>query len=92
MDEVVVVTGYHHAEIEPAVETFPVTVVRNPNPEAGQQSSVRLGLEALGTKYPEAALLAEYQLFNKRLGQAVGRLVVGIGRHVLGELHEVTLR
>lgn len=26
-------------------------------------------LEALGTKYPEAALLAEYQLFNKRLGQ-----------------------
>lgn len=51
VDEVVVVTGYHHAEIEPAVETFPVTVVRNPNPEAGQQSSVRLGLEALGTKF-----------------------------------------
>jgi len=51
IDEVVVVTGYHHAEIEPAVETFPVTVVRNPHPEAGQQSSVRLGLEALGTKF-----------------------------------------
>ena len=48
IDEVVVVTGYHHAEIEPAVETFPVTIVRNPHPEAGQQSSVRLGLEALG--------------------------------------------
>jgi CTP:molybdopterin cytidylyltransferase MocA len=47
----VVVTGYHHAEIEPAVETFPVTVVRNPHPEAGQQSSVRLGLEALGAKF-----------------------------------------
>ena len=26
-------------------------------------------LEALGQKYPEAKLLAEYQLFNKRLGQ-----------------------
>ena len=51
IDEVVVVTGYHHAEIEPAVETFPVTVVRNPHPEAGQQSSVRLGLEALGAKF-----------------------------------------
>lgn len=51
IDEVVVVTGYHHADIEPAVETFPVTVVRNPNPEAGQQSSVRLGLETLGTKF-----------------------------------------
>jgi len=51
IDEVVVVTGYHHSEIEPAVETFPVTVVRNPNPEAGQQSSVRLGLQALGSKF-----------------------------------------
>jgi CTP:molybdopterin cytidylyltransferase MocA len=51
IDEVVVVTGYHYSEIEPAVETFPVTVVRNPHPEAGQQSSVRLGLEALGAKF-----------------------------------------
>ena len=47
VDEVVVVTGYYHAEVEPAVESFPVTVVRNPAPEEGQQSSVRLGLEAL---------------------------------------------
>jgi len=51
IDEVVVVTGFHHAEIEPAVEAFPVTIVRNPNPEAGQQSSVRLGLEALGPRF-----------------------------------------
>jgi len=51
IDEVVVVTGFHHAEIEPAVEAFPVTIVRNPQPEAGQQSSVRLGLEALGTRF-----------------------------------------
>ena len=43
VDEVVVVTGYYHAEEEPAVESFPVTVVRNPAPENGQQSSVRLG-------------------------------------------------
>jgi molybdenum cofactor cytidylyltransferase len=51
VDEVVVVTGFHHAEIEPAVEAFPVTLVRNPHPEEGQQSSVRLGLEALGTRF-----------------------------------------
>jgi molybdenum cofactor cytidylyltransferase len=51
VDDVVVVTGYHHTEIEPAVETFPVTVIRNPQPEQGQQSSVRLGLEALGNKF-----------------------------------------
>jgi len=47
VDEVVVVTGYYHADVEPAVESFPVTMVRNPSPEDGQQSSVRLGLEAL---------------------------------------------
>lgn len=47
VDEVVVVTGYYHADVEPVVESFPVTVVRNPAPEQGQQSSVRLGLEAL---------------------------------------------
>ena len=46
VDEVVV-TGHYHADVEPAVESFPVTVVRNPAPEEGQQSSVRLGLEAL---------------------------------------------
>lgn len=51
IDEVVVVTGYHHAEIEPVVETFPVTVVRNPHPEAGQQSSVQRGIEALGANF-----------------------------------------
>lgn len=51
IDEVVVVTGYYHQQIEPAVETFPVTIVRNPAPEQGQQSSVRLGIEALGSKF-----------------------------------------
>jgi len=47
VDEVVVVTGYYQANVEPVVESFPVTMVRNPAPEQGQQSSVRLGLEAL---------------------------------------------
>jgi CTP:molybdopterin cytidylyltransferase MocA len=48
IDEVVVVTGFYHEQIELAVETFPVTVVRNPHPEEGQHSSVKLGLAALG--------------------------------------------
>lgn len=51
IDEVVVVTGFYHDQIEPAVESFPVTVVRNPQPEQGQQSSVKLGLETLGSKF-----------------------------------------
>lgn len=48
---VVVVTGYHHEQIEPAIGNAPVTIVRNPQPERGQQSSVRLGIEALGSGF-----------------------------------------
>lgn len=51
VDEVVVVTGHYHDRIEPAIESFPVTIVRNPDPAAGQQSSVRIGIEALGSKF-----------------------------------------
>ena len=50
VDEVVVVLGHHAELIEPAVMTFPVTVVRNLNPDEGQVSSQRLGLAALKGK------------------------------------------
>lgn len=48
--KIVVVTGYHHERIEPAIAGLPVTVARNPRPERGQASSVRVGLEALGER------------------------------------------
>jgi molybdenum cofactor cytidylyltransferase len=51
IDDVVVVTGHYSEQIEPAVETFPVTIARNPEPDAGQQSSVRIGIESLGPKF-----------------------------------------
>lgn len=57
VDEVVVVTGYYHEQVEFAVEQFPVKVVRNPHPENGQASSVRLGIETLGTGY-DAVIMA----------------------------------
>ena len=47
VDEVVVVLGHHAQWIEPVVQTFPVTLVRNPRPDDGQVSSQRLGLAAL---------------------------------------------
>jgi len=50
VDEVVVVLGHHAAAIEAAVAEFPVTLVRNPAPEQGQASSVRVGLQALAGK------------------------------------------
>ncbi len=47
IDEVVVVTGYYHQQIEPMMADFPARIVRNPHPEAGQQSSVEIGIGAL---------------------------------------------
>lgn len=45
--EVVVVLGHYADRIEPVVREFPATMVRHPNPDAGQASSLRLGLQAL---------------------------------------------
>jgi CTP:molybdopterin cytidylyltransferase MocA len=57
VDEVVVVLGHYAELIEDAVKEFPVTLVRNPDPDAGQISSLRLGLQALSPKL-DAALVA----------------------------------
>ena len=57
IDEVVVVLGHHAEWIEPAVLQFPVTLVRNPRPQDGQVSSLRLGLAALAGKL-DAVLVA----------------------------------
>jgi len=45
--QIVVVTGYFHSLIEAELKPLHVDIVRNPHPEAGQQSSVRLGLGKL---------------------------------------------
>jgi molybdenum cofactor cytidylyltransferase len=50
VDEVVVVLGHHADAVEAAIAHFPITVVRNPTPEAGRASSVRAGLAALSPK------------------------------------------
>ena len=50
VDEVVVVLGHYADRIEEAVKEFPVTLVRNPQPDQGQVSSQRLGLQALSGK------------------------------------------
>ncbi len=46
VNEVLVVTGTHHDAIAAVVLPMGARVVRNPWPEDGQQSSVRLGLES----------------------------------------------
>jgi CTP:molybdopterin cytidylyltransferase MocA len=65
VDEVVVVTGHHAERIEPVVQDFPVTLVRNPRPDDGQVSSQRLGLAALAGKLDAVIVaLADQPLIN----------------------------
>ena len=65
VDEVVVVLGHHAELIEPVVQTFPVTLVRNLQPDDGQVSSLRLGLAALSSKLVAVIVaLADQPLIN----------------------------
>jgi len=57
VDELVVVLGHHAGLIEPVVQPFPVTLVHNPQPDDGQASSLRLGLQALSGRL-DAVLVA----------------------------------
>jgi len=47
VDEVVVVTGFARDAVEASVSSFPVTLAHNADYALGQQSSVRVGLQAL---------------------------------------------
>jgi molybdenum cofactor cytidylyltransferase len=65
VDEVVVVLGHHAEQIEPLVQTFPVTLARNPDPDAGQVSSLRTGLAALTGRLDAIVVaLADQPLVN----------------------------
>jgi molybdenum cofactor cytidylyltransferase len=65
VDEVVVVLGHHAAAIEPVIQDFPVTIVHNPDPDAGQVSSLRVGLAALQGKHDAVLVsLADLALLN----------------------------
>lgn len=65
VDEVVVVLGHHAEAIEAAVRDFPVTLARNPAPDDGQASSVRIGLQALTGKLDAVVVaLADQPMIN----------------------------
>lgn len=65
VDELVVVVGHHADQVLPAIESFPVTIVHNPNPDAGQVSSQRVGLAALAGKLDAVIVaLADQPLLN----------------------------
>jgi CTP:molybdopterin cytidylyltransferase MocA len=84
VDEVVVVTGHHHALVEPLVEQFPVRIARNLNPETGQASSVRLGLEALGANFDAVIMaLCDQPLIN---AVDIAQLIAAFKKRKSGEI------
>ncbi|MDH6249854.1 molybdenum cofactor cytidylyltransferase [Polynucleobacter sphagniphilus] len=84
VDEVVVVTGYHHDLVEPLVEQFPVRIARNLNPETGQASSVRLGLEALGANFDAVIMaLCDQPLIN---AVDIAQLIAAFKKRKSGEI------
>ncbi|MCX8516899.1 MAG: nucleotidyltransferase family protein [Rhodoferax sp.] len=65
VDEVVLVLGHYAGRIEQTVKEFPITRVRNPEPDAGQVSSLRLGLAALSPQRDAVLVaLADQPLMN----------------------------
>jgi CTP:molybdopterin cytidylyltransferase MocA len=65
VDELVVVLGHHAEKIEPVIQAFPVSLVRNPRPEEGQVSSQRIGLAALSDRLDAVLVaLADQPLIN----------------------------
>ncbi len=74
VDEVVVVTGHHAGAIEAVVQDFPVTLARNPDPDAGQAASVRIGLAALSAKLDAVVVaLADQPLVHAQdIAQLIG--------------------
>lgn len=65
VDEVVIVLGHHAEAIEAVVRGFPVTLARNPAPDDGQLSSVRIGLQVLSAKLDAVIVaLADQPLIN----------------------------
>jgi len=67
IDELVVVLGHHADAIEAAIGQFPITIVRNPSPDDGQVSSVRIGLRALSPRLDAVMIaLADQPLINEQ--------------------------
>jgi CTP:molybdopterin cytidylyltransferase MocA len=67
VDEVVVVLGHHADVIEPVIQSFPVTIVRNPDPDEGLASSQRIGLAALSGKLDAVVVaLADQPMLNSQ--------------------------
>lgn len=65
--ETVVVLGHYAIDIEPIIKKLPITLVHNPTPEAGQNSSLHCGLKALSRELDTVmVVLADQPLLDAK--------------------------
>ena len=76
LDPLVVVVGYAQAQVEQALAGLPLRLVANPDYAAGQSTSLRAGIEALG----QAAAAFRHRRAARRDPDA-DPLVLAMGRH-----------
>ncbi len=63
--DIVVVLGHYAEQIKPIITKFPVTLVHNPNPDTGQNSSLHCGLNTLPRQLDAVMVtLADQPLLN----------------------------
>ena len=74
VNEIVVVLGHYAEPIEAIVKRFPVALVHNPTPDAGQNSSLHCGLSALSRQLDAVmVVLADQPLLDAQdIGDLIG--------------------
>jgi len=85
IDEVVVVTGHAREAIEQQVRSFVVTLAHNDAHASGQQSSVRVGLNALSGPFDAVfVMLADQPLIGAGdLVELIGAFKKRVGGHIV---------
>lgn len=61
LEPVVVVTGFHHADVESALKDLPITIVHNLDYAQGQSASIKAGVHALPREIGSAMFLLSDQ-------------------------------
>ncbi len=61
LEPVVIVTGFHHADVTSALEDLPVTIVHNSDYTKGQSTSIKAGIKTLPSNIGSAIFLLSDQ-------------------------------
>ena len=88
VDEVVVVTGHHHLAVERELEALkslnPMRVIRNAHANEGQATSVRLGIETLGSDFDAVIMALSDQPFID--SHDIKALIAAFKKRTVGEI------